>query len=340
MPSLNAITAMLVCVLPARPLPPLPRPIAGQFVGNIGNTVVVAGGSWWKTKGPGAEAKKAWDRNILALDSKAHQWQIIGRLPLPLAYGGAASIHDKLVFAGGEDGQHFSRRVFALKRSEQGFQLTEWPSLPFPLANFAIAATGSHIYVFGGQKAADAPASNELLSLAVDSDGNPASTWEMEPPLPGDGRILPSAAACDGRFYVASGAALVRRGSGSLGRNYLRDFWSYDPVRGWFRLADLPRTAAAAPAICNPKSGFLVMGGDDRVTAGTRRNLTEKAPEFSRSVLRYDFDTKMWLAAGEIPIALVTTGAAVLSNGDVIIPGGEDHPGSRSGLVLHLHISQ
>lgn len=274
------------------------------------------------------------------LQPGAHNWKTVGRLPLPLAYGGAASIRNQVVLAGGEDGQRFSRRVFALKKTAGGIQLVEWPSLPVPLAYFAMTATEDHIYIIGGQTDPGALANADLWSLAVDAEGNPVGEWRKETSLPGSGRILAAAGGCGDRLYVASGASLVKLKDGTTGRHYLHDFWSYDPVRYWVRLADLPRTAVAAPTACSTATGLLIIGGDNRLNTGANWNPAQKPPVFSRSVLRYNFDSNKWSFAGDVPHTLVTTGAAVLSNGDVVVPGGEDHPGSRSAVVLRLHISQ
>lgn len=45
-----------------------------------------------------------------------------------------------------------------------------------------------------------------------------------------------------------------------------------------------------------------------------------------------------WQAGDELPEALVTTGAAVFRGG-IVIPGGEDRPGSRPAAVWKLEFS-
>ena len=328
-------------VLPTRKLPPLPQPIAGQFVGSIDNTIVVAGGSYWKAPDRPSEtgATKVWEASVLALTPGEHNWRVIARLPQPLAYGGSVSLKNKVVFAGGQNESAFSGQVWALEQHKGHYVLKQWPPLPTPLENFSMAAAGNLIYIFGGQRSSDSIANAELWSLAVDSDGNPIGQWMERPPLPGKSRILASAAGYSGELYIASGATLVKSPDGSLVRHYLQDAWSYSPATGWRQLPDLPRPAAAAPAVCD-SAGLLVLGGDDRRVAGGRSGSIPQYPGFSRTVLRYDVAGKQWLTAGELPLGLVTTGAAVLTNGNVVIPGGEDRPGSRSGEVFQFRISQ
>lgn len=339
MASLSTLMATL-SVLPLQKLPPLPQPIAGQYVGRFDNTIVVAGGSYWKTPGQAAKTgpTKFWESSILALAPGEHNWRVIGHFPHPLAYGGSVSLKNKVVFAGGQDGTIISRQVWALEQHNDRYELMQWPLLPIPLADFSMAAAGDHIYIFGGQSSSNSLASAQLWSLALDSGGNPIGHWVQEPRLPASGRILAAAAGCNDEFYIASGATLEKSADGFLVRHYLHDAWSYSPAKGWRQLPDIPRPAAAAPAICD-SAGFFVIGGDDRRTAGGHPGSIPQYPGFSRTVLRFDFGTKQWLTAGELPLGLVTTGAAVLANGNVVIPGGENRPGSRSSDVLQFRVS-
>lgn len=60
--------------------------------------------------------------------------------------------------------------------------------------------------------------------------------------------------------------------------------------------------------------------------AGVALRSEEKHPGFSRKLFRYSTDTNHWFSAGELPVGLVTTGAAVRQDGRIVIPGGEDRP--------------
>jgi N-acetylneuraminic acid mutarotase len=84
----------------------------------------------------------------------------------------------------------------------------------------------------------------------------------------------------------------------------------------------------------------VLIGGDDGHMAGVVLRPGEKHPGFSRRVWRYSVDRNIWVAEGELPVGLVTTGAAVLRDGPIVIPGGEDRPGSRSNQVLELNFDK
>lgn len=325
--------------LRVKELPRLPRAIAGQFVGAVGNLVMVAGGAWWSAP-PGDGGKKIWEDRIEALEPNGTEWREIARLPQASAYGGTVSLKDAIVFAGGQDESDVSRNVLALEKQGQGYHLSAWPELPTPLTNFSMAMAGNHIYAFGGQSTKNSLASNDLWSLTVDAYGRPAPSWRKEDSLPGVGRILAAAAGCVGKLYIVGGATLAASESGIPNRHYLREAWSFDPAAGWKRLPDPPTASVAAPAACERNGDFVLIGGDDGHMAGVVLRPGVKHPGFSRNVLRYSVDRNIWAAEGELSASLVTTGAAVLQDGSIVIPGGEDRPGSRSNQVLELNFDK
>ena len=70
-----------------RELPPLHQPLAGQFVGTVGDTLVVAGGTYW-TALPALGGKKIWVNRVQILRPGSTAWEDAGCLPEGLAYGG------------------------------------------------------------------------------------------------------------------------------------------------------------------------------------------------------------------------------------------------------------
>lgn len=319
-------------------LPPLPQAVAGQFVGAIDNTVVVAGGSWW-TSPPDGGGVKMWDDRIQVLQQDSKSWQSIGQLPQSMAYGGTLSVGGELVLAGGQNEDIVSNKVWSLKVNGHRLKLSAWPDMPNSLTNFSMASVGNKIYVFGGQTDKNSLASASLWSLTIQPSGTPAVAWQQEPPLPGNGRILAAAAGCGGRLYVVGGAALEKLPNGIEARRYLREAWSYDPVNKWIRLPDPPTPSVAAPAVCVSGHGVLLVGGDDGHMAGVVLHPGEVHPGFSKVLTLYDATDRTWANVGKLPIGLVTTGAAALNDGRIVIPGGEDRPGRRSNIVLELEPS-
>jgi N-acetylneuraminic acid mutarotase len=77
---------------------------------------------------------------------------------------------------------------------------------------------------------------------------------------------------------------------------------------------------------------FVIFGGNDGTSSIAMRELH---PGFQREVLIYDASRKAWRVQGEMPVSLVTTGSVRFGNG-IVIPGGEDRPGSRSARVISM----
>lgn len=328
------IAALLVLpVLPDQQrLPDLPRPSAGQMAGVSNGALIVAGGSYYQ--GSLFEGgRKLYLASILLLEAGAAGWREAGRLDHPLAYGAAAAIGDKVVIVGGTDGAKNFDQVFALRWNQGQLEKISLPPLAYPLVNMGAAAIGHTIYVVGGQTNSW-EARAFLTSLDLDE---PKHAWKILEPIPGTARILPVVVAQNGALFVMSGAGLVREGGGKTERLYLNDGWKYVPGKGWSRIADLPHPTTAAVAAPAQGSRILVFGGDDGVNAQRIFELKEEHPGFNRDILSYQVDGDRWTKMGELPVSLVTT-SAVNFNGSIVIPGGEDRPGSRSAMVMSLSL--
>lgn len=310
-----------------RKLDPIPDPIgfAGSFAGVNGGALIVAGGANFPHKMPWEGGVKAWHDEVFVLDKPEGRWLRVGRLPVALGYGVSVSHSRGLVCIGGSnaDGHHGSVLVL---RWVNGRLLTEpLPGLPQACANSSGALAGDVVYVTGGIERPDS--TNALNSLWSMNLGQRRPGWRQLEALPGPGRMLATAGALDGSFYVFGGAALHAGPDGKPVRDWLREAWRYTPGKGWKRIADLPRVSVAAPSPAPALNGkLLVLGGDDGTQANTPP-LEHRG--FRHDILAYDPKSDRWENRGEAPFALVTT-PAVRWEGRMTIPGGEARPGIRS----------
>ena len=317
------------------PLPPLPdrEGFAGAFAGVSGDSLLVAGGANFPQAKPWEGGKKVWHDTVFALEKPEGAWRVIGRLPRPLAYGVSVSARDGVICIGGSDaGQHYAE-VFLLSSSNGVAHRLPLPSLPVPLANAAGALVGQVIHVCGGsERPGEESATGRLFLLDLAA---PKLAWIEGPGCPGKPRILPLAAAVDGGFYLAGGAALERT-NGSVARVYLRDTWCYQGGRGWKRRADLPWPAVGAPTPA-PAAGsrFYVLGGDDGSLAGFQP--VERHPGFAGRILAYDAESDLWTQQGQVPAPRATPPAAWW-RGRFVLPSGEVRPGVRSPEVWTLRL--
>jgi N-acetylneuraminic acid mutarotase len=189
------------------------------------------------------------------------------------------------------------------------------------------------IYVAGGL---EEPAATNALRTFWSLDLNSAQPrWQELEPWPGPGRMLAVAAVQGDAFFLLSGVALSGDAQGKPVRRYLRDAYRFEPGRGWKRLTDLPRAAAAAPtpAPAFGRSRFLILGGDD----GSRANYQppERHPGFAKTLLAYHTQTDTWTSLGAMPAAPVTTTITYWHEG-FVLPTGEIRPGVRSPAIWHL----
>lgn len=319
---------------------------AAAFVGLAEGGLIFAGGTNFPNGAPWEGGAKAWHDEVYFLQHGTGEWSKIGRLPRPIGHGTQVTTGRGVLCIGGADAERHYNEVFLLRprgqlvTREQLVAFEQMTELPTPLAYAAAARIDETVYVVGGTDRPDATrASADLLAFDL---ANPGKGWEKLEPLPGPGRILPVLAVRDGRLFVFSGAALAPGDDGKPVRTYLRDAWSFQPGKGWRRLAEMPRAAVAAPspAPATGKSHVLVIGGDDGTRVGFRPPAGH--PGFARGVLQYDTVTNTWAEVTALPpgvdAPVVTT--AVEWKGSWVIPGGERRPAVRTTQVLALRSSQ
>jgi SSS family solute:Na+ symporter len=335
-------------------LPAIPDKVgfAGSFAGVSNGALLVAGGSNFGVGGtPWNGATKNWYDRIFVLEQPNGQWKEAGRLPHPLAYGVSCTWQDGVIIAGGCDATRHYNEVMMLHYRNGHIETEYLPSLPSPIANACGIIINSKLYIAGGIAS---PATTEagtnfwMLDLT-----KPAAQqkWEVLPSWPGPGRLLAVAGAQEGVFYLISGAALSKQAvDTTVHRTFLKDAYKYTPGKGWARIADLPQPVAAAPspAFTTGQTHLLVFGGDNGNYFDQNATLQQKHPGFSKEVWMYNSITDSWSTIGAIvtdrradaesnPLASTwapVTTTAVVWNGNLVLPGGEIRPGTRTNRVL------
>ena len=319
-------------------LPAIPdrEGFAGSYAGASGDALIVAGGANFPDKKPWEGGTKIWYDRVFVLtpdatsstELKAGAWREAGKLPAPGGYGASVQLDDGVLFIGGGDARRNFSEVWLARWDGRSVNFTAWPALPKPLAMAAGARAGRTVFVAGGLDRPDATQAQPVF-LALDLD-NVKAGWRELPTWPGPERMLATAGASGGDFFLFSGARLVAGTDGKPAREWLRDAYRFSPGQGWKRLADLPRVAVAAPSPAPLVNGkLLVIGGDD----GAQAALAPTAHKgFPRDVLAFDPKADAWTRAGDVPFSLVTTTLAEW-RGQIIVPGGEQRPGVRSPAV-------
>jgi N-acetylneuraminic acid mutarotase len=309
-------------------LPPLPDPlgVAGPFAGTTGGALLVAGGANFPGKPPWQGGAKVWHDQVYVLDRPEGAWKLAGTLPRPLGYGVSVSHRDGVLCVGGSDATGHHAEGFRLRWDGERLVTTRLPDLPHPLANASGALVGDVLTIAGGQESPDATPTRAVYRLDLAA---PEPRWSEAAPIPGRGRMLATAGAADGAFWIAGGVDLVTS-TDKPTRVYLRDAYRLDAGGGWTRLPDLPYPLAASPSPAPAGSGPLLLGGDDGTKVGFRP--PEEHPGFNRTILRLDAKAGAWTPAGALPAARVTV-PLVRWRGRLVLPSGEARPGVRSPQV-------
>lgn len=322
----------------ALPSVPDEHGFAGAFSGIIGHQLIAAGGANFPDGVmPWKGGKKVWHDSLYSLDLNTPKsgWKLIGELPQVNGYGVSLTVREGVLLIGGGNATDHSKETFLLSIGHDGKPIfRKLPDLSVGLANMCGALVGRQVHLCGGIERPDSTtASNAHWMLDLDALDK---GWQAQPALPGDGRILATAASVNDAFFMIGGCSLAPDAAGKPVRTYLRESWKFSEGK-WTRVADLPRAAvaSASPAPTNGSSLFIVSGDD-----GTQVGL--KSPEehrgFCKDVLRYDSSSNSWSTAGELNVPPPVTTAVTPWNGDFLFYNGEVRPGVRTPSVFLLHL--
>lgn len=318
-------------------LPPIPdaEGFASSFAGVSGGALVVAGGANIVGDKWAEPLAKKWYDSAFVLEAPNAAWKTGFKLPRPIGYGVSITSERGVLCLGGSDAERHYTDAFMVSWRGGELKHTLLPSLPLPCANACGALLGRTVYLAGG---IETPTSTTALKTfwALDLD-DPSTRWKELDPWPGPERMLAVAGVQAGSFFLFSGTKLTAGADGKPVREILRDAYRFTPGGGWKRIADLPRSAVAAPSPAVPfgASGLLLMTGDDG------KNVTfqplKDHPGFPRDVLAYDLATDRWSIAGETPFSRATV--PVVAWGDrFIVPNGEVRPRVRTPEVWSLRV--
>ena len=324
---------------------------AGAFVGTLGSTVLVAGGSDFPGLKPWEGGTKAWSDRIYAITRDGSGYtcrECEGlRLPVPVGNGCSAGNGKLLYCIGGQTPDGPSDRILLIRPDGSSFRIEQAGTLPEGFtANAALLHKGS-LYICGTRGGA-----NALLRM------NPA-TQQFKELSACPGPVLSEGSALvyqhNGReeaFYLIGG-----RGRDAEGRWQIAGrVWEYLPTHDtWSEKCPFNDGQGAelklmyAPAIAYGSAHILVFGGDDGVEFLRRDTLAAGSqaltdafvshPGFLDKVFAYHTITDTWTVLAETgqPLPAVTT-AAMLGK-DILLPSGEASPGVRSEEILVARVS-
>lgn len=304
----------------------LAKGVSATYAAFIDGQLIVAGGANFPDKLGFEGGAKAFYDEILWYDPANNSWKIIGKLPVPSAYGVSIPIPHGSLWIGGNGSTELLTSCYkvslrynrdhtpettAMETSAKmdannavkantvmelnetmgttaTVELTPFAPLPMPMDNFAGCAIGSTVYVAGGN--VNGTPSNTLYSINVASD----SAWVKH------NGINPAA------------DQHARRGD--------TNWTELPPFPG------LPRVQPILVAIQEEEQPYLYLlggffGGD-----------AEREPAMATDVLRYDPNEQTWEKVGEQvdpdtgePFSLGGATAMAFDNRYILCLGGVNH---------------
>lgn len=308
--------------------------VSACFAGTMPDgSMIMAGGANFPDEDPLAPtAKKKLYKGIYRFDGS--QWLCIGSLPEGIAYGAAVTMPAGIVLIGGTTEDGATANVALLTPS---LELEALPNFPGTIDNMAAAATGSKIYVAGGNF--DGTPSRELFVLDLDQT---EKGWIDLGAMPGNPRVQPAMAASGGKLYLWGGFA--GRHDGHEPTLEL-DGLCYEPETATWNEIEGPRNAQGEPVATGGGVAATLESGTIAVAGGVNKDiflaaLIDQAPDylnhpvewyaFNPTVYYYDPSTSQW-TAGPTDSSLARAGAAAIARGeDIVLIGGELKPRIRT----------
>lgn len=334
--------------------------VAGPVAGFCQNKLLVAGGANFPDGMPWeGGAKKYHDRICIFLQNR-HKLILTGtsgKLPEPIAYAANCTVPEGLLYAGGENEQGVTDKVWLIRFDKKGLlSFITLPPLPVAVSNASITLLDQTVYLAGGEN--NKQSFSQLLSLNLN---NTDAGWKKLADIPHPvSHAVFTAGNNKGNplLYLAGGR---RKNSNDISTIY-NNLWVYDiNINQWKEKTALPYALCAGTGIQQDDHRILLFGGDKgivfnkaetliaaiaketdpdkkKVLTTEKNTLQANHPGFSREILLYDCEKDEWTSIGQLPYETPVTTTAVKSKYGTLIPSGEIKAGVRTPGIIKLKI--
>ncbi len=349
--------------LPAQKESKIALGFAGMMGGAHNGVILAAGGANFPNGLPWKGGGKVYSDKIYVLADG--QWIVSDQtLPSPLAYGASVSIPEGILIIGGENGGTTTNQVLVLKYNavSKDVEITEYPTLPEPLAYTAAVVEEGYVYVVGGKNAERSVKSFYRMRL----EGS--KKWEKLADFPGSPRAVHAIAVQETKdsrkLFVIGGRNQTTGKKSEILTNYLSydlkaDIWKDE---GDVLIDGKPRVLMGASAESMGSMNIMVYGGSDELLfdqledfvlqLGDEKNdstitkLIEKRdvllnthPGFSKEILSYNAITKIWYVYDTLADNIPVTALSFKKDDNFFIVSGEVSPGIRTPEVRKYAIA-
>lgn len=328
---------------------------AGGYFGKYQEKFIWAGGSHFPEGKPWEGGRKYFSLQVSVFEKKSGKFSLIyqsDELPEAMAEGAYVSTEKGVLCIGGQTPSWISDSVFLIAFNNNKLEINRLPSLPEPLKNASATAIGQMVYVLGGQKS-DGTSVNTFYQLNLQK---PENGWKQLPPYP-----MPVSSATLTAQQNGHEISIFAFGGRSLGDDKITKFYSsvysFSPQKNaWQQKKSIHISGEETPLAASVSakigaSNILLIGGDDgktfnKVEQAINENNTQKRDSlwinhqgFQPKIIAYNTITDQWfdLQNTRTPRAV----ASAFSDGKtILIAGGEQKPGIRSGLISEFHFEK
>lgn len=323
--------------------------VSACYAATYDGRIMLAGGcNFPETPAAEGGAKRYYKGIYLSNGTDNLQWEQIGELPQPSAYGVSLQCGNRLIIAGGmnSDGAHSA--VYMLSDEDGVCSVKELTPLPCTIDNAAGAIVGSRIYIVGGN--ADGCASSRVFTLDISA---PESGWLEMAPFPGRGRVQPVCAATENALYVwggftpndSTGSAKVHCDGAKF--EFANGMWK--PLPTMYDEGGDPFTLSGGTAVLYTPCHIVITGGVNRAIfedaiSGTYYYIPQKEYmlqsegwyRFNDRLLVFDTRSEQWEIVARNSL-FARAGALLATDGEnLLYIGGELKPGIRTPEIVSI----
>jgi cyclically-permuted mutarotase family protein len=336
--------------------------LAGPIAGIHQNKLIIAGGSNFPEQKPWQGGKKKYYDDIYLFVKKRRQIlqeKKTFKLPFNIAYAACCTVPEGIIFAGGENENGISDKVFLLQwdAASEKIQTKNLPDLPVAITNAAATIKDRIVYLAGGETTSGT--SSHFYSLHLDEL---SKGWKQLPEIPhpvSHAALTAHPAENNSSIYLFGGRNKKPDGISEL----YSDTYSFDVNNDrWIVKKPIPYPLSAGTFITHDSDCVLLFGGEKGETfhqvetliaainaeknelakqalIQQKNTLLENHPGFSKEILSYNISSDVWTVAGMIPYDVPVTTTALQWQKNVIIPNGEIKAGIRTAQILSATIN-
>lgn len=335
--------------------------VAGPVTGVHQNKLIVAGGANFPDSLPWQGGKKKYYNTVYVYEKKGSKIVLLKQqftLPFNIAYAACCSAPQGIVYAGGENENGISNKVFLLQWDKKTSAATtkQLPELPFAITNAMATVFNNIVYIAGGETAASVSDQLQALDLNKTEEG-----WKQLAVIPkavSHSFLTVQSNENNTSIYLVGGR---KKNSTGISDLYSSVFEFNIKEKQWVEKKSLPYSLCAGTGIAANSNDILMFGGDKGTTFHKvemlitainaekdetkkqelilhKNKLQSEHPGFSKEILLYNKLTDTWNIVGDIPFETPVTTTAVKWGKDFFIPSGEIKAGVRTPKILTVKI--